>query len=203
MEDSYPDRNDTMEDLSLVLGGVSVFVIVLFLVISGRLRDYLLRRIEGRRPRISISPTLPPFLTSEKQPASAKHSAFESFPPLRREELARVTGNKLGGTKTIIDEDNIKQSLLPLTANYEISADDLYTPTGFSVRDIKTLDTFPDYETLSGVPLPEAYAQFDINNALPRPYRPFRWNYHQTMCKLGSISLISQVNYNVTDENDY
>ena len=49
--------------------------------------------------------------------------------------------------------------------------------------EIKALGDFPDYEALSGVPLPEPYKEFDIKTALPRPYRPFRWQYHQTMCE--------------------
>jgi hypothetical protein len=59
----------------------------------------------------------------------------------------------------------------------------MFTPCEFSTEEIKALGDFPDYVTLSGVPLPEAYPEFDINKAKPRPYRPFRWNYHQTMCK--------------------
>jgi hypothetical protein len=70
-----------------------------------------------------------------------------------------------------------------MTANYETAPDNLFTPTGFSVGDVQSLGRFPDYEVLSGVPLPEAYKGFDIDKAIPRPYRPFRWAYHQTMCK--------------------
>lgn len=57
------------------------------------------------------------------------------------------------------------------------------TPTGMTLRDIQQLGDFPDYATLSGVPLPDPYPEFDIAKAMPRPYRPFRWSYHQTMCK--------------------
>lgn len=58
-----------------------------------------------------------------------------------------------------------------------------YTPTGFSTDEIKTLGDFPAYDILSGVPLPEPYEEFQAEKAVPRPYRPFRWAYHQTMCK--------------------
>jgi hypothetical protein len=27
---------------------------------------------------------------------------------------------------------------------------------------------------------------------LPRPYRPFRWNYHQTMCMFMNIFIIPE-----------
>ncbi|KAH7914672.1 hypothetical protein BJ138DRAFT_999554 [Hygrophoropsis aurantiaca] len=39
----------------------------------------------------------------------------------------------------------------------------------------------PDYAQLSGFPAPRPIPNFDITNAKPRPYRPFRWEYHQTM----------------------
>lgn len=40
----------------------------------------------------------------------------------------------------------------------------------------------PDYPKLTGVPNPQPLPDFDITTAKPRPYRPFRWDYHQTMC---------------------
>jgi hypothetical protein len=66
----------------------------------------------------------------------------------------------------------------------------MFTPCGFSTDDIKALGDFPDYATLSGVPLPRPYPEFDIKKAIPRPYRPFRWAYHQTMCKWTQDELI-------------
>ncbi|KAF8242653.1 hypothetical protein K440DRAFT_106500 [Wilcoxina mikolae CBS 423.85] len=53
--------------------------------------------------------------------------------------------------------------------------------TNRSKQEIAIYGDFPDYATLSGVPLPKPYTEFDIVKALPRPYRPFRWAYHQTM----------------------
>jgi hypothetical protein len=69
-----------------------------------------------------------------------------------------------------------------MTADYMTCEDERYTPTGFSVTEIKALGDFPDYAKLSGVPLPQEYPEFNIDTALARPYRPFRWGYHQTMC---------------------
>jgi len=40
-----------------------------------------------------------------------------------------------------------------------------------------------DYFKLTGVPSPKPLLDFNIEEALPRPYRPFRWQYHQTMCE--------------------
>ena len=57
-------------------------------------------------------------------------------------------------------------------------------PTGFRPKtkaERNQLGLYPDYAELSGVPWPEAYVDFDPQRALPRPYRPFRWPYHQTM----------------------
>jgi hypothetical protein len=80
------------------------------------------------------------------------------------------------------NETEMRQNILPMTADYKTSPGNLYTPTGFSINDITALGDFPDYATLSGVPLPSPYAEHDIEKAKPRPYRPFRWSYHQTMC---------------------
>ncbi|KAL7274876.1 hypothetical protein RUND412_002209 [Rhizina undulata] len=48
-------------------------------------------------------------------------------------------------------------------------------------EEIEAYGDFPDYAQLSGVRLPVSYENFNIDTALPRPYRPFRWAYHQTM----------------------
>lgn len=57
------------------------------------------------------------------------------------------------------------------------------TPTGFSDAEIRAIGSFPDYAVLSGVPHPKPCPAFDIHKAIFRPFRPFRWNYHQTMCE--------------------
>ena len=41
----------------------------------------------------------------------------------------------------------------------------------------------PNYSKLTGFPCPKPIHHFDIDSAKPRPYRPFRWGYHQTMCQ--------------------
>lgn len=64
-----------------------------------------------------------------------------------------------------------------------------YTATGISTTEIAALGHFPDYATLSGVPLPIAFPADPTAAAIlgypahpkPRPYRPLRWPYHQTM----------------------
>lgn len=120
------------------------------------------RNSAARTPPRSISPD------QKSSPASKATSYNHALPPQRK--------------GLHVDEDEVRSNTLPMTTDYRISSDSLYTPTGFSVQEVKALGDFPDYATLSGIPLPSAYHQFDIDKALPRPYRPFRWAYHQTMC---------------------
>lgn len=56
-------------------------------------------------------------------------------------------------------------------------------------EEIEAYGDFPDYAMLSGVRLPDPYPEFDIKTALARPYRPFRWSYHQTMGMLSTINI--------------
>jgi hypothetical protein len=72
--------------------------------------------------------------------------------------------------------------MLPIDRSYLEVVNNFYTPCGFSIAEIKALGDFPNYAALSGVPLPKPYHDFNIEKSLPRPYRPFRWAYHQTMC---------------------
>ena len=83
-----------------------------------------------------------------------------------------------------IDQKEFTKNIIPLEADYRECGPSTYTPMEISMAEIKALGDFPDYSQLSGVPLPEAYKEFEIEKALPRPYRPFRWAYHQTMCML-------------------
>ncbi|PYI06164.1 hypothetical protein BO78DRAFT_125363 [Aspergillus sclerotiicarbonarius CBS 121057] len=119
--------------------------------------------------------------TAEKKPSAGPSSPttyVDILPPQRRHALASF---KIGVPYEEVDEKEVGEYSLPMTSNYQTCADKRYTPTGFSVTEVKALGDFPDYAELSGVPLPEPYHEFDIDKALARPYRPFRWSYHQTM----------------------
>lgn len=143
----------------------------------------LLTRISLRGRRDSTSKTPPRSISPDKKQASSTSSPpsyNHALPPSRRESLLQVNG--AGFRRRDVDESEIAKNILPMTADYRNSPGSLYTPTGFSVDEIKALGDFPDYATLSGVPLPNAYTEHEIDKAKPRPYRPFRWNYHQTMC---------------------
>lgn len=98
--------------------------------------------------------------------------AAEKFPPARRQRI-------LAGQ---IDQSEFRKEVMSMHADYRECGPSSCTPTGISVEEINALQDFPDYAELSGVPLPKPYEEFKIETALPRPYRPFRWVYHQTMC---------------------
>jgi hypothetical protein len=52
----------------------------------------------------------------------------------------------------------------------------------------------PDFAQLTGFPHPKPVHDFNIACARPRPYRPFRWEYHQNMCMWAvSISRLSNI----------
>ena len=46
---------------------------------------------------------------------------------------------------------------------------------------IRRKKSIPDYFELCGIAPPRPMDQFDLAQANARPYRPFRWPYHQTM----------------------
>ncbi|KAL5343501.1 hypothetical protein BJX70DRAFT_171060 [Aspergillus crustosus] len=132
-----------------------------------------------RSRRASTSQTPPRLISPEKKPFGAPKAPpnpAEILPPQRRHVLA-----DLGLPYKEINETEVQKDILPMEEDYRTCKEERYTPTGFSVTDLKNLGDFPDYAALSGVPLPGAYHEFDIDRALPRPYRPFRWAYHQTM----------------------
>ena len=120
--------------------------------------------------------------------ASSTPGLAAAFPPLQREQLREMRGRMPAAQQAALgdlsfDQATFERSLLRLEEDYSTADDDKYVYSGFSVREVKALGDFPDYAALSEVPLPRPYEGFDIDKALPRPYRPFRWAYHQTMCE--------------------
>jgi hypothetical protein len=105
------------------------------------------------------------------------------FPPSQRKVLAQF--NSFAGGTILHDPDipMLKTGLLKLEDDYRLAEPSRFICTGFRVGDVRTLGQFPDHAALSGVPLPGPIENFNINKAAARPYRPFRWEYHQTMCK--------------------
>jgi hypothetical protein len=145
--------------------------------------ESLLSRVSLRGRRDSTAKTPPRSFSpvqKEAKSATSPSTYNHALPPPRREAMLQLKGAAVRWRE--VEEAEMQENMLPMTADYRTSPGKLYTPTGFSVDDIKKLGDFPDYATLSGVPLPSAYPEHDIDKAMPRPYRPFRWAYHQTMC---------------------
>jgi hypothetical protein len=133
------------------------------------------------RSRKSSNGTPPPSIAPEgKKTTDTTSPSTYILPPQRRHALAILKNEAIPFAE--INEKEVGEQALPMEMDYRTCPDKRYTPTGFSVEEIKALGQFPDYAELSGVPLPQPYHEFNIDRALPRPYRPFRWSYHQTMC---------------------
>ncbi|KAI9676183.1 MAG: hypothetical protein M1817_000928 [Caeruleum heppii] len=171
-----------MIQLSLIyLGLVFIFTTIIGLSWSVRQRNILLDRIRFRARRDPGASTPPLHLSPEKAP----QDVFKDlFPPSRRKYMS---ASHLDPAKEARPPDPASLTrdpripLMPLATKLGECEPHACTATEFSAEDVKDLGDFPDYAKLCGVPLPEAYTEFDINKALPRPYRPLRWPYHQTM----------------------
>jgi hypothetical protein len=150
------------------------FILVTYIILTNKHRALLLKRLGleksfGLTPR-SLSPTKQDI---HKQPTSGQDHRY-TFPPCRRLAIDFDT------SKCVPHDRNV---LAPEYKNH-------FTPTGFTMQEISALGDFTDYATLSGVPLPTPYTEFNIKTAIARPYRPLRWPYHQTMCKFSTLSVV-------------
>lgn len=178
-----------MLNVKWLIGLVVLGTTAVYFIVNKSKRDALLDRVTFRGRKASTSKT-PPRSLSPEQSAVSTPSYSDALPPSRREGLANLKEKRPLTATDEVSEAEVRRNILPMTQDYQTANGGLYTPMGFSVDEIKALGDFPDYATLSGVLMPNAYREFDIDKAIPRPYRPFRWNYHQTMCAL-SISLPS------------
>ncbi|KAI9772675.1 MAG: hypothetical protein M1840_000270 [Geoglossum simile] len=159
---------------------------VVFLSLSAKQGYIVLRRIPLLRQKNPAASTPPRSVTLEKKDPGNKPPDYRDvFPPSRRASLGAIPSTLLPTQKKLSLSTSSPQgqpsTAIPLASPIEGCGSPAYTPTAFSIEEIKALGDFPDYAELSGVPLPEPYPEFVIEKALPRPYRPFRWAYHQTM----------------------
>ncbi len=184
---------------SLILLAIAILLTVISYLIQTKAQKKALRRQVAawipsmhRGRRTSTSKTPPRSLTPEKKVpnnASPPIAYKDIFPPSTRGNLpmwAKSWPSLYAGLKAQPAADEINRELsqdivIPFETDYRTCSPETYTPTGISLAEVKSLGDFPDYAKLSGVPLPEAYKEFKIETAIPRPYRPFRWAYHQTM----------------------
>ena len=189
---------------SLILVTIAFLLSVIYYLVQTDNQKKALRRSLSRwLPRItrgrrsSTSKTPPRSLTPEKRVpdnTTPAQNYKDTFPPSPRGNLPIWTKSWKSIWASLkrfeIDEDyqgHFQENLIPWEADYRNCDPSTYTPMEISIGEVKALGDFPDYSKLSGVPLPEAYKEFEIEKAIPRPYRPFRWAYHQTMCRI-SIS---------------
>ena len=129
--------------------------------------------LHRRQQRKHVS--LPTEVAEEKKKNTKDTDFRHVFPPSQRTTLRDIAG-----WEDTTEVDLISKPLLGMRTDFRTADESTYVFSGFKVGEVKALGDFPDYATLSGVPLPTA-AKFDVNHAAPRPYRPFRWNYHITM----------------------
>lgn len=129
---------------------------------------------------------------SEKEGTTSKETLKKSatpidykdiFPPSSRDALKLALVKKNGMVLKDRSHEEIIKNLISFGADYRDCGPSTCTPTGVSIEEIYALGDFPDYALMGGIPLPNPYREFDIAKAIARPYRPFRWAYHQTMCK--------------------
>jgi hypothetical protein len=157
-----------------------------FLLSQKGKRDIVLDRLHLSRRRVSGAKTPPRSLSPSKKEVQGltEPNYVDTLPPSRRAALAAldVSPSSTSSNQRPEERNDWSNNLVPMETSYLDAEDSMYMPCGFSVKEIKALGDFPDYSTLSGVPFPTPYTNFDIHKALPRPYRPFRWAYHQTMC---------------------
>jgi hypothetical protein len=182
------------------LGAFSLAMSVVVLTASKGKREAVLDRLNLHRRRASGASTPPRSFSPGKKTSistSERPSYANVFPPSRREGLPELAKTASTENAKILNgkEPSMKALMndaLPMTSSYNLPNGPIkYTPTGFSTAELKAMGDFPAYDVLSGVALPEPYNNFDITKALPRPYRPVRWAYHQTMCKLQSLLKLS------------
>jgi hypothetical protein len=194
----------TQGSLLLYAGLGLGMVTISFLTLSQRQKDIVFRRLRLRGRRASTANTPPRSVSPDKkEPKNSPPSSSEyvsTFPPLTRDLLEVVAADLPADQRAALgdlafDEENWTKSVMGFEEDFRTCDPSKYNFSGYSVQEIRGLGDFPDYSTLSGVPLPEPYPEHDIQTALPRPYRPFRWAYHQTMCKwIGNAVCIYQTN---------
>jgi hypothetical protein len=169
----------------LLLGAAFIISSTFFILLKKGRRDVLLERLHIQRRRFSGAKTPPRSLSPGKVDVSGAPDYSDVFPPSRRIALAGIPGfaEKVGKSQEALVASVEKKECIPLTTELHNAKKTMCTPCEFTVEEIEALGDFPDYAILSGIPLPTPYHDFDIKKAIPRPYRPFRWAYHQTMCK--------------------
>jgi len=178
-----------MDSRLLVLLGIAFLATsASYLLFNKRNRSTVLERLRLRRRRTSGARTPPRRLSTKGDaldPANADYR--EVYPPSRRHTLEIAAPDLFkkipkGADGLFPESKEVGRLSVPYDTPFNEADPKAFMPCEFTIEEIKALGDFPDYATLSGVPLPQPYRNFDIKKAIPRPYRPLRWAYHQTMC---------------------
>ena len=187
-----------MPTLLLAFGLLLLFSFGGFLALTDEQRNGLLYAICIRKQCLTRSSTTTRYGSTQKQiqppnEESPRKQYCNAFPPSRRHFFSMLgpdTLQRLGKSVEDLGQDppDYSNQVPDKTCIEEHSWANYLTPTGFTIEEISRLGDFPDYSKLSGVPLPNPYPEFDIKLAKPRPYRPLRWPFHQTMCKFRLIT---------------
>ena len=181
-----------LDERTLLYVGLALCAsLITYLSLSQRQKDIVFERLILRGRRTSSADTPPRSLSPEKDPSNSQPKSSEyvnTFPPLTRENITEAAASLPEDRRNVLenstfDEKKWTKSILGFEDDYRKADPDRYIYSGYKVEEIRALGDFPDYSTLSEVPLPEAYHDHELKKALPRPYRPFRWGYHQTMCE--------------------
>ena len=175
------------ESTLLWVGLAFCMSLITYLSLSQKQKQLIVNRLRLRGRRSSNADTPPRSLSPEKDPSNAlpKSSEYvQTFPPSQRDvlqtlDLTDQQREALGDLT--FDEKTFSSNIIGWEDDYRTCDESKYIASGFSVKEVRALGDFPDYSELSGVPLPEPYENFELDKAIARPYRPFRWPYHQTM----------------------
>ncbi|KJK74589.1 hypothetical protein H634G_10118 [Metarhizium anisopliae BRIP 53293] len=122
-----------------------------------------------------------PVISTRRIPEPKSTNYSNVFPPSQRKLVACIGADVGAGDASSSNPSQHPELVLGLEEDYRLASPSRIVFSGFSVGEIRSLGSFPDYAALSEVPLPRAANDFDIATARPRPYRPLRWPYNQTM----------------------
>lgn len=151
----------------LALGAILVVLSIVALAVPFRASRRTRARDSAETPPRSVSPA-----RSSEKPLLEQKFPNRVAPEKKSASIAEILSSFIPGSRKPLAAAPTKPS----------NAEATNPVTNRTDAEIDSYGDFPDYAALSGVPLPAPYQNFDINKALPRPYRPFRWAYHQTMC---------------------
>lgn len=154
-------------DTGLALLAFGAVALVLLGIVQVRLRRDKLRHVDYSQQRHHG------FTAGTTKKSASGLGYTNVFPPSQR---AAAFPNA-----AVVDLTSDNKRILEMSKDYRLANPSSYIFSGFSVKEVFSLGDFPDYAKLSGVPLPSPLPNFNIDKAVPRPYRPLRWVYHQTM----------------------